>query len=217
MESCFKVVEEKIAATIKLLDNHGAWWYSLFGDEDDDSSLCNLLKVDYSTLLKIYGHCGLLRTLSVGNQPAFNKLGLSTFKTNHNIDLEYDTFNKRHFVRIGSFSKSTGKFLCKSQLKQGLLTKPRIGTALRRQILKLVVDIKGLIGGGPDDAAINQATSNLLSSPPARLLPPPATPATAPPHKPRKTLPSAISRIYCTAGWLSSCSLMDNLFNGGMN
>ena len=43
-----------MAETIKLVDDHGSWWYSLFGDKDDDSSLCNLLKVDYSTLLTIY-------------------------------------------------------------------------------------------------------------------------------------------------------------------
>jgi hypothetical protein len=77
MESCFKVVEEKMAETIKLLDDNGAWWYSLFGDEDDDSSLCNLLKVDNSTILTIYKHCGWLLAYSVDNKPRFNELGSS--------------------------------------------------------------------------------------------------------------------------------------------
>jgi hypothetical protein len=128
MESCFKVVK-KMAETIKLLDNHGAWWYSLFGDEDDDSSLCNVFKIDYSTLLKIYGHCGWLGTLIAGNQPMFNKLGFSTFKRNHNIELEYDSFNKTHYVCIGSFRKATGRFSCKNRIKLSF-AKPRIGTAM---------------------------------------------------------------------------------------
>jgi hypothetical protein len=38
MESHSKIVEDKMAKLIKLLADHGAWWYSLFGDGDDDSS-----------------------------------------------------------------------------------------------------------------------------------------------------------------------------------
>ena len=181
MESHRKIVEDKMAKTIKLLADHGAWWYSLFGDGDDDSSLCNLLKVDYSTLLMIYKHCGWLLAYSVGNKPRFNELGFVTFKTNHEIELETDKYYKTRYVCIGSFRKSASKFSCKNQMKQGL-AKPRIGTAMRRQIDKLIVDVKGLIGGRPDNAATNQATSNFFSSPPpARLLPPPVSPATASP------------------------------------
>jgi len=94
MESCRKDVQEKMALALTLLDKHGAWWYCLFGNEGDDSSLCNLLGIDYTTLLMIYGHCGWTQPYKVGNQPRFQELGFSSFATANKLDMKRTSLTK---------------------------------------------------------------------------------------------------------------------------
>ncbi len=47
-----------MAQALKLLDNLGAWWYNLFGDHSNETSLACLLEVDCECLVKVFNHCG---------------------------------------------------------------------------------------------------------------------------------------------------------------
>ena len=68
-----KFVQQKMAQALHLLANSGAWWYSLYGLQNDDSSLANLLGIDDAILPMIYDCCGWSHTYSkgVGNRPRF--------------------------------------------------------------------------------------------------------------------------------------------------
>jgi hypothetical protein len=70
-------------------------------------------------------------------------------------------------------------------MKHGL-TKPRIDTATRRQIYKLIAELNATIGA-TTDTTINQAPSDLFASPLARRRPPAVTPAVmTAPTKPKE-------------------------------
>jgi hypothetical protein len=56
------VVQENNARALNLLANSGAWWYSLYGLQQDTSSIANLLGINDSMLPMIYECCGWSHT-----------------------------------------------------------------------------------------------------------------------------------------------------------
>jgi len=142
MESSIKnCAQEIVAHALRSIAANGAWWYTTYGDRDNESSIAHLLGVDYTTLLKIYHCCGWSHAYSSSNnQPRFLQKGFDFFCSTHNLAIESDKFNRNFYIRIGSFSKAQGKFTCKMQTKQGIV-KPRIGSAMRRNLDKLIVEL----------------------------------------------------------------------------
>ena len=132
---------KNLAQALKLLDNLGAWWYNLFGDHSDDTSLACLLGVDCDCLVKVFNHCGWSYDYFVEgkNQQRFTQQGFDSFRTYNNLNLETDKNKKTYYIKVGSFG-GAGKFSCKQQAKQGI-TKPRISSSRRRQLDMLVVDM----------------------------------------------------------------------------
>ena len=59
-ESCFQnntqVLQENLS--LELLATHGAWWYSLFGQDDDKFSLAYLNDFIYTYLHALLVSCG---------------------------------------------------------------------------------------------------------------------------------------------------------------
>ena len=82
-----EVVKEKMAQALKLLDNLGAWWYNLFGDHSDDTSLACLLGVDCDCLVKVFNHCGWSYDYfdEGKNQQRFTQQGFDSFRTYNDL------------------------------------------------------------------------------------------------------------------------------------
>ena len=173
-----QVAQEKLAQVLNLLGANGAWWYALYETNKDETNMLDLLRVDSITLSRIYEVCGFTFAVKGAPKAKFNKIMFDSFKTNHDLDVEVERTVRSSYFRIGSFRSDTGVFSMQGQKKMGLL-QPRIGTAMRRQIDKLIVDMVAFIGGEPDTAT-NQPPTVLFASPLARQKPPAVTPAAQP-------------------------------------
>ena len=70
-----QLVQQKMSQALDLRSNRGAWWYSLYGLQNDDSSLANLLGITDAMLPMFYDCCRWSHTYSKGfsNQPRFKK------------------------------------------------------------------------------------------------------------------------------------------------
>jgi hypothetical protein len=117
MESCFhshaQVVQQKMAIALNLLANNGAWWYSLYGLQQDTSSFACLLGINDSMLPMVYEYCGWLHIYATkgSNQPQrYLKKGFHAFKASNYLNIECEKTAKQFYIRIGTFSKGTGVF-----------------------------------------------------------------------------------------------------------
>ena len=106
-ESCFQnntqVLQENLS--LELLATHSAWWYSLFGQDNDKSILAYLFDVTNIDLHALLVSCGwVVQTNSeIKKAPKFSKNGFESFRSSHKMDIECDKYSGIYYVRVGTF------------------------------------------------------------------------------------------------------------------
>ena len=124
MEShCKNKVQKLMAEALKQLGNQPAWWFSLNGSKDNGSSLSCLFDIEDRALCRIFVICGYCYG---PNGSKFKTSSFLNFKIMKNLEVDCDKYQNSHYIRVGSFSQTKGRFTCKEQMKQGI-PRPRVG------------------------------------------------------------------------------------------